>query len=769
MNESAQINQLLSTGSMNAVYHYGAFLAATDAGNHLTFVDGDNTIDYSQPFVASGTSMSRIKLPLQANGNGADVLISLYPDNGSGSPNTSSAPLAATRLTAAYLDQVSAPNGLENATSPLQTTQNATYFCTGGVNVNSTWSGGGNFVGNSYAYDNGWAIWTGGSATGTTNFTLVNTSQYVGGTAPMSPPINQPALTYSSNSGALAVVGTVLVQTGGLSTQATNTAQTTVNAASWNSATGVIGSWSLQQPLPVALWDHGTAGNAATSSVYVVGGLLSGGTTPQTSVYWASVQSSGQLTQWNTATPLPTGLALPFVACIAGWLVVCGGQLSIGSNTGSGFMYYAKINSDGSLSSWQNGSSMVYGMTPLSQGQNQCTLSNALCLMGGSDGSGTSSNKMQVLTVTAADGPATAWTAAVLDFTYESAWIPVSLGTGGQWAAVALFPGTGGIQGITRATTLQPVPFIQVPLTTSSMTNGNKYHIVIQQNQTYSESDFVQVGTIESIGGTSLTALSSTRHSGTWTALASGNNIPIYYYGTSQTFGISPELWYITQDVDPVTNVTGRWTALLYTNNGLVQGALESTELPNLALNVNPTFTTNVANWTPTNGTFTQSSAQTHGGFPFSGLLTPTGGFSQAYVQSNSFNIYPGSKPTVNNLVPWINGQGWFFSSTGWASFMININWFDNTGTYISTSGGPVTNLPANTWTFSQSFVQPPLGATTATIVPTEFGTPGATNLLYCSNVFAMYSPEYGTALTSAAQVVYGSVAWPPTGVTQLL
>lgn len=753
---------------MNLVYHFGGFLAATDAGNHLAFVNGDNTTDYSQPFVASGTSMSRIKLPLQPNGNGADVLISLYPDNGSGSPNTSSAPLAATRLTAAYLSQVAAVNGLENATSPLQTTQNNTYFCTGGVSVNSTWSGGGNFVGNSFAYDNGWAIWTGGSATGTTNFTLVNTSQYVGGTAPMSPPINQPALTYSSNFGGLAVVGNVLVQTAGLSTQATNTAQTTVNAASWSGATGAIGSWSVQQPLPVALWQHGTAGNAATSSVYVVGGSLNNSTTPQTSVYWASVQSSGQLTQWNTATPLPTGLNLPFVACIAGWLIVCGGQATGGSLNGAGFMYYAKINSDGSLASWQSGSSMVYGMSALSQGQNQCTLTDALCIMGGSDQTGTSSNKMQVLTVTAADGPATAWTAATLDFTYESAWIPVSLGQGGQWAAIALFPGTAGVQGITRATTLQPTPFIQVPLN-ATIVNGNKYHIVIQQNQTYSEADNVQVGTIESIGGTSLTALSSTRHSGTWTNLASGNNIPIYYYGTSQTFGVSPELWFVTQDVDPVTNVTRRWNALLYTNNGLLQGALESTEMPNLALNANPTFTTNVSNWTPTNGTFTQSNVQTHGGFPFSGLLTPTGGFALAYVQSNSFNIYPGSKPTVNNLRPWLNIQGWFFSPTGWASFQVNVNWFDSHGVYISTTSGTVTNLPANTWTFSSTYAQAPLGAATASVLPTEFGTPGATNLLYCSNVFAIYSPEYGTALTSAAQVEYGSNQWPPIGVTQLL
>jgi len=754
---------------MTAVYHYGASVFPSDAGNHFTWVDGDNTIDYSQPFIASGTTMSRIKVPLQPNGNGADILISLYPDNGSGSPNTSSAPLAATRVTAAYLNQVCASNGLENATSNLQTTQNNSYFCTDGFTVNSTWSGAGNYTGTSFASNNGWGVWVGGQLTSGGSYNQVNSVQYVGGTNALSAPISQPTLPFSSTNGGTVMLNNVIVYGGGMTNNASQASViSSVAAASWDPSTGVIGSWSAQQNLPVALNYPGCAGWNDTSSIYFVGGLNSSNTL-LTTVYWATVQSSGQLTTWNVATPLPTAVANPFVACIAGWIIVAGGANGSTLPDGGGNMYYAKINSDGSLSSWQTGASLSYSMTPLSQGSNYCVLDNALITMGGSDNTGTSSNIMQVLTVTEANGPASAWTISILDQAYETVFMPVSLGVGGTWATIGMFPETGGAQGIYHISTYTPVPMVQVPLTTTSMTNGNKYHLVIQQNQTYSESDYVAVGTIESTGGASITALSSTRHSGTWSNLSSGYEIPIYFYGVTTISNENPQLWFVNQDVDPVTNVTRRWSSLLYTYNGLLYGALESTEMPNLALNANPTFTTNVSNWGVVNGTFTQSNAQTHGGFPFSGLLTPTGGFSQAYVSSNLFNIYPGSKPVVNNLAPWINAQGWFYSPTGWANFSLNINWFDSTGTYMSTTVGSTVSLAAATWTFVSTFGQPPLGAATGAVVPTESSSPGATNTLFCSNVFGMYSPEYGTALTSAAQVEYGTAQWPPIGVTQLL
>jgi hypothetical protein len=68
------------------------------------------------------------------------------------------------------------------------------------------------------------------------------------------------------------------------------------------------------------------------------------------------------------------------------------------------------------------------------------------------------------------------------------------------------------------------------------------------------------------------------------------------------------------------------------------------------------------------------------------------------------------------------------------------------------------------------SYLQVPATAAYGQLVPTEFNTPGATNLLYMSNVQLLLTPETLGALTSAATVNYPAGAWwPPTGVTQLL
>jgi hypothetical protein len=54
-------------------------------------------------------------------------------------------------------------------------------------------------------------------------------------------------------------------------------------------------------------------------------------------------------------------------------------------------------------------------------------------------------------------------------------------------------------------------------------------------------------------------------------------------------------------------------------------------------------------------------------------------------------------------------------------------------------------------------------------IAPTENGTPGATNLLYMSDVTVQPTPERVGALASVAQITYPAGSnWPPTGVVQL-
>jgi hypothetical protein len=202
-------------------------------------------------------------------------------------------------------------------------------------------------------------------------------------------------------------------------------------------------------------------------------------------------------------------------------------------------------------------------------------------------------------------------------------------------------------------------------------------------------------------------------------------------------------------------------------SGNLLTGVCEQASMPNNALNSNPTFTSGVSPWTAVNGTLSQSNAQTQGGFAFSGLLTPTGGFAQAYAQSELIRIDAGSNQ-VQQGAAWFKPNGWFYSPTGWASFSLSLNWYDPNQGYLSTSSATV-SLPATTWTQVTNYFAAPAGALYVAIAPTENGTPGATNLLYMSDVTVQPTPERVGALASVAQITYPAGSnWPPTGVVQL-
>ncbi|MBL6280138.1 hypothetical protein JMF97_28650 [Micromonospora fiedleri] len=136
----------------------------------------------------------------------------------------------------------------------------------------------------------------------------------------------------------------------------------------------------------------------------------------------------------------------------------------------------------------------------------------------------------------------------------------------------------------------------------------------------------------------------------------------------------------------------------------------------------NPDFETDVAGWQVFGGTFVRSTAQAHQGAG-SGLLTPDGTAETARVQS----------PQASGAAV---GQDW--RAVAWVrcavarNVLLSINWFDAAGTYIGTSTGPATSVPANTWT-------PLVYTTTATLAGTAratcnvsmAGTPPASHLLY--------------------------------------
>lgn len=139
------------------------------------------------------------------------------------------------------------------------------------------------------------------------------------------------------------------------------------------------------------------------------------------------------------------------------------------------------------------------------------------------------------------------------------------------------------------------------------------------------------------------------------------------------------------------------------------------------ALNANPFFETGVANWTPTNCTFTQSSTQEHQG-SYSGLMTPNGSSSSVYVQSE---LEP-----VTALAAYTASAWMWPTATIAANAASAINWFDGGGGYISSSLVSV-NATGGAWNFLSATYNAPANAAQAALVLDLGGTPAATQLVY--------------------------------------
>jgi hypothetical protein len=751
---AAQINQFLGTHGITAIYD-GTQVLTPGGTNNFTWVTYGDGFDLDQSFVLSGTAVSRVTVPVQPNGLGADMLVSLYSDTG-GVPNVAAGAIASTMMPAAIMTELAAPQGLVNG-GPLAIAKYNAGYLTLGVNTQlypvPTAGPGGVSVLSSFTVDGDFIISVGGGQPpSATASPAVNTFQYVGA-GTLAAPVPQPALPQGTNGPAIAVAnGTLVVMGGGIGATG-STPVANVWSAGWDGNTGIVGSWSAQASLPGISQFGGAAGY--NGFVYYLGG--ENGSNNLSTVYYSAV-TNGQINTWTSGPPLPVALSNIYVAALNGYLFVLGGLNN--SLVVVGAVYYAAINSDGSLGPWQTGPSLPAPNQAFGPGFDLAVADDLIVVIGGATTGGSSLSSVTVLGVTA-DGPSDNWVSSNWNGTRFFPVFAFGLGNG-SYDIVAI--DLNALPPQTESSTLLSVPLLSVPLNATGLTNGNTYHVVLQQNQQGTEVDYLAWGLLN---GPALpnAAKNSVRHSGTWSTIT-GYSVPITVYNNVST---NPNTRHLVDDVS-IYNVNQRWSTMEYNAvTGLLLGHLDTTTEPNNPLNSNPTFTSGVTPWTATNGVLTQSAAHVQGGFPFSGLLTPTGGFTQAYIASEEFPVSQGGGP-FHGRSQWYLADGWFFSPTGWANFSLNINWFTRNGTYISTTGGSTISLAANTWTHVQTVAVAPATSAFGQVLPTENASPGATNLLYCSNVFTVISPECVGSFSSAATVNYPATGapWPPIGVTQL-
>lgn len=144
---------------------------------------------------------------------------------------------------------------------------------------------------------------------------------------------------------------------------------------------------------------------------------------------------------------------------------------------------------------------------------------------------------------------------------------------------------------------------------------------------------------------------------------------------------------------------------------------------PGPILNANTSFEVDASNWTGIGGTLTRTTAQFHAGVA-SGTITPDG--VTATVRMDNANVAVTGGGTYR-------AQGWVRNAVA-RSIALNVNWYDASSVYITTSSGSVSVL-ANTWTFISNDFTAPSNAAFGNIIPTMTGTPAATNILWVDEV----------------------------------
>lgn len=168
---------------------------------------------------------------------------------------------------------------------------------------------------------------------------------------------------------------------------------------------------------------------------------------------------------------------------------------------------------------------------------------------------------------------------------------------------------------------------------------------------------------------------------------------------------------------------------------------------PGTLLTGNPFFTTGISGWAGQNGTLAWSQDFL---FPTNsdGVLRPyaTG---VAKVTPNGTSASGGAFTTgftgVGTITPTASYicYGWFYSPAGWSDLRPVIDFYDSSGTFLSTGLGSATSVPAGTWTFISQTLTAPANASQAELRMRFGGTPSSSNVYYV----------FGAGLVPAASI----------------
>lgn len=738
---AGQINQFLGTHGITAIYSGNAIGSGIQPFVNAPGIWLANleSIDLDQPFTMSGTSIGRVQIPILPVGDGADLLVSLCADN-AGSPGTV---IVQTRVPASWIYQLSALAGTATGTgaptiaytgNPLATAQ-FLEFLHGQVVTTPypTPARVGIAAASSATWYGGYVIQIGG-VNGGIALPSVYTIPYSSGGV-LSPSIPQPDFPVPNDGSSAscvamdAVTGSPVVVNCGGGTSFGGAPVASAYTATLDTTNGTLSAWSSQASLPYAVQSNIMAASGAY--VYSIGGTNSGGTLANVS--YAQVQNA-QITGWTQTTPLPIPVELTFCGVSNGFLFVCAGTTSALTPTYTN-VWFAAINSDGSLGGWRPGPSMPTGDI----NQNANAFANDYGLIFGS-------SALSCLAVTAS-GPASYWVQrAPGGIGYYPGWYDAGNGT---VSSASQFSGSS----LSYQNYL--APSVSVPLPATGLTNGATYHVLMQQQS--GDLNNYLIAAMVALTGTS--ARSSPRGTYTWTTWPTsgrpiGSALTVYDGAPSGGTGKPLHLW--SDNGARITTIVSATTP-----DQRLLGICEATR-QTTALNSNTGFESGITPWTVTGGAGVQSTTEVYQG-RYALQITPSGSAASVIAASEIMPCMPGQ---------WCTATGWaWFTNAVTSNFSMSIAWYSavSGGTQLSVSAAPV-SVPAATYTQEAQSLQAPTGAYGFQIQATLSGTPSSSQLWFLDSSRAHYT--YAGPQNATVAEVGAAGNWPapttPTGVTQL-
>lgn len=162
-------------------------------------------------------------------------------------------------------------------------------------------------------------------------------------------------LTTGRNSAGVAVYGGRIYAVGGCVATSGGTCSTVTNTSEYATirADGSLSSWTTTTSIATAEIVNITAYNGY---LYAVGGSNPAGTTLYNTTYYAAIKSDGSLGSWQTGSTLPVTNGTGYSIAYNGYLYYLGG--STAANTYTNVTYLAKIYANGAIGPYQTTSSM---------------------------------------------------------------------------------------------------------------------------------------------------------------------------------------------------------------------------------------------------------------------------------------------------------------------------------------------------------------------------------------------------------------------------